>query len=236
MRRVSIPIFSALIALIVGIAIGHYAFPLQKISPAQYQTSVPTKRVVISPTSSLPSTKSALPPIVDSKESAPDSSSKNLIANLQAILAQPGNRRAYAAFSKLTDSINEKNVHEVIAFAAKQSKAQEKNTLISLILGRWAEFDPKAAIDYAQSVPPGVERNRALSGAINGWAEHDATAAITWAQQLPAGQTRDRAIQTVVSTLADNNPSAALDFMQNLPPGRNRQGLYWPIFNRWAID
>src|ERR1700681_2389446 len=167
MQRFTFPIFSALTALVAGIAIGHYALPLQKTFPSssKHAAASLSQPAAISPTSPLTSASSALSPIADSKDSGFDSSSKkNLIAELQSALAQTGSRRTYAAFSKLTDSIDEKNVHEVLAFAEGVSKPQDKSMLISLIVGRWAEFDPKAAIDYAQSAPLGSDRNRALTG------------------------------------------------------------------------
>src|SRR6476620_3483232 len=130
MQRLSLSIFTALAALLLGIAIGHYALPHTKTSSSsQKQTALLPERAVIFSNNPPPSAaKSALPSGADFKEPELDPSSKTLIAGLQSALSQSGSRRSYAAFSKLTDSINEKNVHEVIAFAEGVSKPQDKST------------------------------------------------------------------------------------------------------------
>jgi hypothetical protein len=40
--------------------------------------------------------------------------------------------------------------------ASLKEKAQDKNTVLSLLLGRWAEFDPKTALNYAQNLLKGM--------------------------------------------------------------------------------
>ena len=156
------------------------------------------------------------------------SSSTDLIAQLKAALGRPGSRRTYATFSKLADSIDAKNVKEVMAFAESLQKPQEKSMLLSLVVGRWAEFDPQAAIAYAQNLPPGTSRNWALTSAVAGWAERDTNAATTWVQQLPPGPARDQAMQTIVSALAEKNPQAALDFLDTLPLGATAKASTGP--------
>ena len=70
MQRLSLSIFTALAALLVGIAIGHYALPLTKTSSSsQKQTALlPERAVIFSNNPPPPAAKSALPPGVDSKE------------------------------------------------------------------------------------------------------------------------------------------------------------------------
>src|SRR5206468_12286244 len=106
-------------------------------------------------------------------------------------LSQIGSLRTFVEFGKLAELINEKNLGEVLAFAESLPKAQEKNMVLSMLLGRWAEFDPKAALGYAQTLPAGNARTRAITSALGGWAEHDAAAASAYALQLHAGPVRD---------------------------------------------
>jgi hypothetical protein len=234
-KRFILPISIAVPALFAGIAIGHYASPAPQITPAQATASTSAEQDRASSNASKP----AATPDDMAQSDASDadenqSNSNNIIARMKAALGRPNSRHTYATFSKLADSIDPKNVREVLAFADGLQNPQEKSMLLSLVIGRWAEFDPKAAIAYAQNIPPGTSRNWAITSAVSGWAERDANAASAWAQQLPPGAARDQAMQTIVSALAEKDPNAALAFLQTLPAGRSRQNLYWPIFTKWT--
>jgi len=113
----------------------------------------------------------------ESSEKSTAASTASLIADLKVAISGSGSRRSYAAFSKISDSVNEKNVREVLGFAEGLPREQDKSMLRSLLVGRWAEFDPKAAVAYAEALPNGASRNSALTSAVGGWAEHDFTAA-----------------------------------------------------------
>ena len=105
-----------------------------------------------------------------------------------------------------------------------------------MLVARWAEGDPQAALDLMRRPPARVpDRRLMVSAAVRAWAEKNATAANAWVLQLPPGQERDRASQAVVSSLAETDPQAALTMLQTLPAaGQSRQNFYWPIFSRWA--
>ena len=234
-KRFILPVSIAVPALLAGIAIGHYVAPAPTSSSTQSSASTSSSQRMVS--TNAPRTTPT--PIVSSLEAEPaepeaGSTSDNIIDRMKAALARPGGRRTYATFSKLADSIDPDNVRAVLAFAEGLQKPQEKSMVLSLVVGRWAEFDPQAAIDYAQKIPPGTSRNWAITSAVAGWAERDPSAATSWAQQMPPGPARDQAMQTIVSALADKDPNAALTFLQTLPAGRNRQNLYWPIFSKWT--
>ena len=235
-KRFILPISIAVPALLAGIAIGHYASPgvmpappAQRMNASAQETDASSGSPNLAPTLGVSSKAGS-----DDSDSANAVSSDNIIARMKAALARPNSRHTYATFSKLADAIDPKNVRAVLAFAESLQKPQEKSMIVSLIVGRWAEFDAPGAIGYAESLPAGTSRNWAITSAVSGWAERDATAATAWAQQLPPGPARDQALQTIVSALAEKDPHAALTFLQTLPPGRNRQNLYWPIFSKWT--
>ena len=46
----------------------------------------------------------------------------------------------------IADAIDANNVREVLSFVEGLTKPQEKSMLVSLVVGRWAEFDPQSAI------------------------------------------------------------------------------------------
>src|SRR3954447_24664934 len=174
---------------------------------------------------------------VTEKGAEPDSSpvtSENVVTALRNALAHMGSRRTFVEFGKLAELIDAKNVGEVLAFAEGLPKAQDKTMVLSLLLNRWAEFDPKSALAYAENLPAGNARTRAITSALGGWAEHDPAAATAWTLQLPAGQLRDRAMQSVVFSLVDKDPQAALSLLQNSPPRPDQYGIYASLFSRWA--
>ncbi|HEY1582135.1 MAG TPA: hypothetical protein VGF73_03435, partial [Chthoniobacterales bacterium] len=158
-----------------------------------------------------------------------------IVARLKEAMAHPSDRHGYLEASKLIDAIDPKNIRVVIEQFQKLPAQREKSIYLALLISRWAEGDPQAALTYAQTSGSLSERRLAVTSAVRSWAEKDANAARSWAMQLPPGQERDRALQAVVSSLAESDPAAALAMLDTLPNTTgNRQPFYWPIFSRWA--
>ena len=145
-----------------------------------------------------------------------------------------GRQRIYTDLNKLSDSIDQHNARAILAFV-ETLRDNEKSMVLPIVISRWAELDPQAAVAYAQNLPVGSFRNRALTSAISGWAEHDTAAAMAWVDQMPPGQQREQAMQTIVSALADKDPKAALTFLAKPPTESQTSNLYWPIFSRWTM-
>src|SRR6476620_4712727 len=152
MQRFAIPIAIAITALLLGIGIGRYTSLPTKMPSTTGQTLVATPASIQSPQSPvLPSTQKAAP--WKTSSSAPSDSAEDILAKIKAGLTQFNSRHAYATFSKLAETIDEKNVRDVLAFVQTLPKPQEKSILVSLFVARWAELDPAAAIAYAQALP-----------------------------------------------------------------------------------
>ena len=127
------------------------------------------------------------------------------------------------------------NIRPVIDAIQALPNQREKSIYLGMLVARWAEGEPQAALAYARTTGPASDRSLMVSAAIRAWAEKNATAANAWVLQLPSGQERDRAWQAIVSSLAETDPQAALTMLQTLPAaGQSRQNFYWPIFSRWA--
>src|ERR1041385_6685985 len=144
---------SVIVAFGIGIVFGSYFFPAK---PAQPPAALPKKSTE---TQSL-ETPLIAKPISSPSLAAPESEEKptaietgKLIEKIQAALAKPGYRRTNAELAKVADLVNQNNVRDLLAFAETLTKRQEKQTLVSLLVGRWAEFDPQAAIAFVQSKP-----------------------------------------------------------------------------------
>src|SRR5437870_1489353 len=140
MTGIRFSILTAIGAFLVGIAIGHYATTWS----SKPELSHPQSSTIESNFSSTPALPfKATASLEDSVErsTSPGSSSENIIADLKAALAHSGSRHSYAAFSKLVESLDEKHVQEALAFAQNLPKDDKSTTLLSLLVGRWAEFD-----------------------------------------------------------------------------------------------
>ena len=150
-------------------------------------------------------------------------------------MARPSDRHGYLELSKLIDGIDPKNVRPVIDRFQTLPNQHDKSVYLAMLIARWAEGEPHAALAFAQTTGTVSDRKLTISAAVRAWAEKDATAAQAWVLQMPSGAERDRALQSIVSSLAETDPQAALNMLQTLPnTGGGRQNYYWPIFSRWA--
>ncbi|MGZ5503218.1 MAG: hypothetical protein ACXWGY_01030, partial [Chthoniobacterales bacterium] len=202
-KRFLLPASIALVALLVGIAIGRQTLSRTPVSAAAPPVAPVTASTPFPARIPLPSqTPATLAQAETTEPELSDNSAADIISRMKAALGRPPNRKTYATFSKLADSIDAKNVREVLSFVETLQKPQEKSMLVSLVVGRWSEFDPQGAIAYAQALPVGTSRNWATTSAIAGWAERDTAAATAWTQQLPPGPQREQAMQTIISALA----------------------------------
>ena len=190
MTGIRLAIFAALGAFLVGIIVGHYTVLPSRTGGSHPQsgkfestlpaTPVPSPKQTTALDESPPRSTSSVP------------SNENIIADLKAALIHAGGRHSDAVFAKLIESVDEKNIQPALAFVQSVPNPDKRRMLLSLLVGRWAEFDPQAAIAYAQNAPAGsFFQNWMLTSALSGWAEHDLPGASAWAQQLPPGPARD---------------------------------------------
>jgi hypothetical protein len=217
MTGIRLAIFAALGAFLVGIIVGYYAV-LPSLTggshpqSGKFESTLPANPV-LSPkqTTALDESPPRSTPSLPSNE--------NIIADLKTALIHADSRHSYAAFSKLIESVDEKNIQPVLAFAQSVPKDEKSRILLSLLVGRWAEFDPQAAIAYAQNTPGESSRNSMLTSALSGWAEHNLPGASAWAQQLPLFHGGERsAIRHRLRSKFTSGPSAPESLLANLQP------------------
>src|SRR3989442_14566288 len=134
MKRFALPISIAAIAFLIGVAIGHYSFPIATTSSPSRPASAPGADVISSLTTNFAPRIISAPASDSSEKSSGSSNGETIIAGLKAALAHSDSRRAYLELGKLAESINDKNVGEVMAFAETLPKQREKSMLVSLLL------------------------------------------------------------------------------------------------------
>src|SRR3977135_579344 len=156
MQRFALPIVIALTVLLIGIGIGRYTSSSREVirprssnaansndaGPATSSVNLPA----VSATRNSPSSKSKPPPSTDS--------TAQIIARIKDARSHSFSRHTYATFSKLAETVDASNIRALRSFV-ESGPPREKSVVVSLFVGRWAEFDPSAAIAYAQSLPAG---------------------------------------------------------------------------------
>lgn len=146
----------------------------------------------------------------------------------------------------------------------KLTGGQSASDLLGQVLPHWSRADLKAAVRWAEQLPPNSTRTAALihlsyawveanpaeaatfardlgadhgpflAAVIGGWTRQDPKAAATWVQQLPASPTRDSALASLSATWAEQDPSSAFGFALGLPLGGAQQEAVISILSAWA--
>jgi hypothetical protein len=125
-------IFAALGAFLVGIIVGHYAVLPSRIGGSHPQSGKFE--------STLPATSVLSPKLTTALDESPPRSTssvpsnENIIADLKAALIHAGSRHSYTFFSKLIESVDEKNIQPVLAFAQSVPKDEKSRMLLSLLI------------------------------------------------------------------------------------------------------
>src|SRR5437870_1018615 len=132
-------ILAPIVAFIVGVALGYSLLPSPKPAPVTTSVSLVPEtaaKTAISkpPAKTADQSEPAKPTPSDSSDNAAPVSTENLIADLKAALASSSTRRTYAAFSRATEAINEKNVRDVLGFAETLPREQDKSVLRSFVI------------------------------------------------------------------------------------------------------
>ena len=77
--------------------------------------------------------------------------SENIIVAIENAAAHPGNRQLYSEVNELIENLDPKDVRPVMDAIQHLPNARERNTFMSMLIVRWAEGDPRGALDYAQT-------------------------------------------------------------------------------------
>jgi hypothetical protein len=114
---------------------------------------------------------------------------------------------------------------------------QFQTRLRNMLLSRWGESDPKAALAYIQglNLDGGSFPFDVVTSVISSWAEKDFTAAKAWVEGLPLGTYRRRsAMVDFAFALAQKDPAAALSLASSLP-GDDGQRFLSGALNGWCL-
>jgi len=109
----------------------------------------------------------------------------------------------------------------------------ERNSLVPIIAGRWAELDPKAAANYVYAISLSSEwiRSAAIQEICIVWTKNDPAAALAWA--IEQDPTERGPIAFVLSTWAALDPAAAASKLDALPVGTDRLWACESVLEPW---
>ena len=99
------------------------------------------------------------------------------------------------------------------------------STLRQLLVRRWAEADPSAALAWATARPDSPDALPVLKQAAVVWANTNLPAAMDWVRDLPAGTMRQGASIAVAFEAARSDPVQALNLAIPLPQSAQRDEL-----------
>ena len=131
---------------VAGVIFGHYVIP----GPVKLSAPALNAANEISTRSS--ERTSPTPPISVPNQFDPAASlSENIIGAIENAAAHPGNRQVYSEVNELIENLDPKDVRPVIDAVQHVPSQRERNTFMSMLIVRWAEGDPRGALDYART-------------------------------------------------------------------------------------
>ncbi|MBI4657710.1 MAG: hypothetical protein HY735_02470 [Verrucomicrobia bacterium] len=93
------------------------------------------------------------------------------------------------------------------------------------VLQRWAQVEPKRAVDWVERFPEGILRQAATEELIKVWADQQPREVSDWLNSLPAGTRRDEWAGLFAAQIVRLAPGVAMDWAESIsdPASRNRQ-------------
>lgn len=102
-----------------------------------------------------------------------------------------------------------------------------------VIAQRWAEQDPRAALDWARTLPAGESRNLTVAAAFVGWLEREPKAAEAWVLSASPAVAVDPAVRVLVRRDYLDRPASALDWAHRIGDPGLRQRVLAAVGRSW---
>jgi hypothetical protein len=143
-----------------------------------------------------------------------------------------------ALLSEAVQTLNPSQIRETLAeVEAMKGDERFRSQLRNMLLSRWGESDPRAALTYVQglNLDGGSFPFSAVKSVISSWAEKDFTAAKAWVEGLPPGTNRRQsAMADLAFALAQKDPAAALSLTRSLPGDDGQRFLVGALYG-WSL-
>ena len=116
--------------------------------------------------------------------------------------------RRTRAIAAIADDFDVREIREALANLERHS-VRDADEIRLRLLARWAEFEPDAALQYAQGLPPGFVAPGAIEAVIASWAATDAKGSEERVARMPEGFAKQIARGALLPTLAESDPRRA---------------------------
>ncbi len=138
------------------------------------------------------------------------------------------------------ENIGPDDIRAAIEFVLKRGDDSGVEYVMSQLVARWIEFDPKTAADFALTFIKGPPlrapwfRDNLIDVVATKWAGKDPAAVKAWALALPTGKEQQAALAGVAGNMMRNDPAAGLAWVKSLPRVMRAESLYRQIFTDWC--
>ena len=154
-------------------------------------------------------------------------------AILRVLRETNGNRREHDLY-EIIGRMSPDEIAAAIKIAGQQP-SEKRRLLQRMLATRWAENDPKAAMEFAMNLEHDIQ-SATTDAVLQIWVAADRQAAMRWAQALPSGKARASALYGLVTTLAEREPALALQYLDTLPASSNTESSYYSVFSSWVAQ
>jgi hypothetical protein len=151
--------------------------------------------------------------------------------------AEKDREKRMALLAEAVQTLDPSQIREALAEVEAMKDERFQTRLRNMLLSRWGESDPKAALAYIQglNLDGGSFPFDVVKSVISSWAEKDFTAAKAWVEGLPLGTYRRRsAMVDLAFALAQKDPAAALSLARSLPADDGQRFLSGAL-NGWCL-
>jgi hypothetical protein len=149
--------------------------------------------------------------------------------------AEKNRAKRMALLSEAIQTLNPSQIRETLAEVEAMKDYRLRSQLRGMLLSRWGESDPKAALAYAQGLGSSMENLGEIRSVMRSWGAKDFPAAKAWLEGLPAGPLRNDVLESLAFGLAQKDPAAALSLARSLP-GDDGQRFLRGAINAWCLQ
>jgi hypothetical protein len=140
-----------------------------------------------------------------------------------------------ALLSESVQTLDPSQIEQTLAEVEAMKDYRLRSQLRGMLLSRWGESDPKAALAYAQGLENEMENVGEKRSVMRSWGEKDFPAAKAWLEGLPnPGALRELAMRDLAFGLAQKDPAAAVSLARSLP-GDDGQRFLRGAINAWCL-
>ena len=159
--------------------------------------------------------------------------SEDFTTRLDALANTGDPSKRTRAIAAVADDFDAREIREALANLERQS-VRDADEIRLRLLARWAEFEPDAALQYAQGLPPGFVAPGAIRAVIASWAATDAKGAEERVARMPEGFAKQLARGALLPALAESEPRRAFTSLREVAASADDTAALFKIWTEKA--